>query len=257
MTSRRLYNAVALAALDDHLSQFCLPSSSPTRRFGTGSSPCRKSTTHDVKPSQVESARGVADLPIKLSCMCDKPAGSETRLGQVLLGTYVMYCQSSQRSFRFCQTNLYRPTDGPTDGPTDDVVDMGVFATRTILKGRIEHLIGVRVPLTKDEEDNHFLPPRDFSLGISSRNGSSFAFLGPGRFVNSDCEPNAKLVPSGRHIIHVEAIRNIQKDEEITIYYGTNYFGESCRCRSCQARLELPSTTVADMVQRRYNLRGS
>lgn len=248
MTSQGLYNAVALATLDDHLSQFCLPGSSPARRFGTGSSPCRKSTTHDIKPSQAKSARGVADLPIKLGCMCDKPAGSETRLGQVLLEMYVMYCQSPQRSFRFCETDLY--------GRVDGVVDMGVFATRTILKGRIEHLTGVRVPLTKYEEDNCFLPPHDFSIGISSRNGSSFVFLGPGRFANSDCVPNAELVPSGRHTIHVEAKRVIRKDEEITIYYGANYFGESCRCRSCQARPELPSTTVSNGVQRRYNLRS-
>src|SRR5207248_8220992 len=136
MTSQDLYNAVALAVLDDHLSQFCLPGSSPTRRFGTGSSPCQKSTTHGIKPSQAESARGVANLPIKLGCMCDKPAGSETRLGQVLLGMYATYCQLSQRSFRFCETNLY--------GLTDGVVEMGVFATRTISKGRIEHLSGVR-----------------------------------------------------------------------------------------------------------------
>jgi hypothetical protein len=239
MTSQGLYDAVALAALDDHLSQTCLPSSSPTQRFGTGSSPCRKSTTHNIKPSQAESARGEADPPIKLGCMCDKPAGSETRLGQVLLGTYVTYCQSSQRAFRFCETNL------------SGRIDMGVFATRTIQKGRIEHLTGVRVPLTKHEEDNYLRSPHDFSIGISTRNGSTFAFFGPGRFVNSDCEPNAILVPCGRHIIDVEAIRNIQKDEEITIYYGPNYFEESCRCRSCQA----PSTTVADEVQRRYNLR--
>jgi hypothetical protein len=193
---------------------------------------------------------GVVNLPIKLGCVCDNPAGSETRLGQVLLEMYVMYCQSSQRSFRFCETDLY--------GLTDGMVDIGVFATRTISKGKIKHLSGIRVPLTKYEEDNCFLPPRDFSIGISSRNDSSFVFLGPGRFANSDCEPNAELVPLGRHTIHVEAKRVIQMDEEITIYYRANYFGESYRCRSCKARLErmctadqpkLPSTTVGDGVQ--------
>jgi histone-lysine N-methyltransferase SUV420H len=65
-----------------------------------------------------------------------------------------------------------------------------------------------------------------FSMVITDRNGTSF-FLGPARFVNADCKPNAQLIPTGSSGMTVKAIKDIKVGEEITANYGEGYFGTS------------------------------
>ncbi|KAF2452292.1 hypothetical protein BDY21DRAFT_266414, partial [Lineolata rhizophorae] len=75
----------------------------------------------------------------------------------------------------------------------------------------------------------------EFHVVTSSRNKFSLFFLGPGQFINHNCEGNAELQPvnNGMQII---ATRYIQVGEEITVKYGNHYFGKDncdCLCTTC------------------------
>lgn len=81
-------------------------------------------------------------------------------------------------------------------------------------------------------------PQRDFSIIRSSSRKTSQLLLGPARFINHDCQPNAEFRRSG-HQLTIRAIRAIQRDEEITTFYGENYFelgNRECMCATCERR---------------------
>lgn len=81
-------------------------------------------------------------------------------------------------------------------------------------------------------------PQRDFSVIRSSSRQCSQLLLGPARFINHDCEPNAEFRRSG-HQLSIRCLRPIQRNEEITTYYGDNYFeagNKECMCASCERR---------------------
>jgi [histone H4]-N-methyl-L-lysine20 N-methyltransferase len=110
-----------------------------------------------------------------------------------------------------------------------------VTARKFIKKGVIKYLCGILILLTEEEEQTLAATSRDFSIVIFSRKKFSFLFLGPGRFVNHNCEANAKLSPTEDGMQAV-AIRYIDVGEEITVSYGSHYFGENnceCLCATC------------------------
>ena len=111
-------------------------------------------------------------------------------------------------------------------------------ARRAIRKGdTIKYLSGNLVAMTPEEEKDLDLTRRDFSIVMSSRKRTPSLFLGPARFANHDCNANARLVTSGAEGMQVVAVRDIDVDEEITVTYGEDYFGErncECLCRSCE-----------------------
>jgi hypothetical protein len=112
-----------------------------------------------------------------------------------------------------------------------------IIAREPISIGDIKYLFGILVNLTKEEEKVLERMGRDFSIVKSSRNGRFSLYIGPGRFVNHDCEPNAEFrsVEGG---IKIAAKRNINPDEEITVDYSSHYFGvdnRECRCATCQS----------------------
>ncbi|KAK3687203.1 hypothetical protein B0T22DRAFT_122053 [Podospora appendiculata] len=56
------------------------------------------------------------------------------------------------------------------------------------------------------------------------------------RLLNHDCRPSALLVPlkvSSRWIMGIQAKQDIFDGSEITIRYGRDFFGETCRCQTC------------------------
>ncbi|KAI9295875.1 SET domain-containing protein, partial [Neoconidiobolus thromboides FSU 785] len=107
------------------------------------------------------------------------------------------------------------------------------FKTESI----ITHLMGLFSPIDEELLDKLKSKGLDFSVMISSRTNKNCLLLGPARFVNHDCNPNAKFHFLAPHIITFKVIRNIQFGEEITVSYGDNYFGENnkeCLCSTCK-----------------------
>jgi histone-lysine N-methyltransferase SUV420H len=113
-----------------------------------------------------------------------------------------------------------------------------VTARRPIKTGeKIKYLTGHQVAMNKDEEHQLELTQRNFSIVFSSRKKTQSLFLGPARFANHDCNANARLTPVGAFGMEIVAIRTINIDEEITVSYGDDYFGEDnceCLCATCE-----------------------
>ncbi|KAL8760900.1 MAG: hypothetical protein Q9184_002931 [Pyrenodesmia sp. 2 TL-2023] len=116
--------------------------------------------------------------------------------------------------------------------------EAAVTARREIKRGEtVKYLVGNLVAMTPEEEKDLDLTRRDFSIVMSSRRRTPSLFLGPARFANHDCNANARLVTHGSEGMQVVAARDIGIDEEITVTYGDNYFGESnceCLCLTCE-----------------------
>lgn len=120
--------------------------------------------------------------------------------------------------------------------------EAAVFANCTFKTGEtIQFLSGVCVPLTKKDELQLEKSGKDFSILRSSRSSRSPAlamFLGPARFVNHDCNANCEIVWAEESQATIVAIKDIHPNDEITVFYGTDYFGENnqeCLCWSCSA----------------------
>ncbi|KAL1914766.1 uncharacterized protein VTP21DRAFT_8024 [Calcarisporiella thermophila] len=116
-----------------------------------------------------------------------------------------------------------------------------IIATRRWHVGdEIRLCTGVIATLTPEELQT-LNNGRDFSIMYSSRRGSMCLLLGPARFVNHDCDSNCKFIGCGQNTISFKVKRDIQVGEEITTYYGPNYFGVGnceCMCATCESRGE-------------------
>ncbi|KAL2257603.1 hypothetical protein VTK26DRAFT_9416 [Humicola hyalothermophila] len=119
--------------------------------------------------------------------------------------------------------------------------EASVTARRFIRRNEtIKYLAGIQVTITPEEEAEMSSRKKDFSLVVSSRSKSTSLFMGPARFANHDCNPNARLVTRGSAGIEIIACRDIEVGEEITVRYGESYFGEDnceCLCQTCERNL--------------------
>jgi hypothetical protein len=144
-----------------------------------------------------------------------------------------MYLPSTP--FEVCTTERYRSSGA-------DKLEACILATAPIKNGTIiPALSGIFLTLTRDEEDQLKDADKDWSVLISGRKGNAAGlFLGPGRFVNHDCNANTKFKNfEGREgKVGFVAARDIIVGEEITTFYGRDYFGENnelCLCKTCES----------------------
>ncbi|KAF2862344.1 hypothetical protein K470DRAFT_293527 [Piedraia hortae CBS 480.64] len=138
--------------------------------------------------------------------------------------------------------NIYLPDCpfevGTTNRYTISNAEAAIYARRKLKRGEvIKFLTGIQVEMTEEQEEKLTVLQGDFSVVISSRKKRPCIFLGPARFANHDCDPNARLDTSGTQGLHIVATKDIEIGQEITVSYGENYFGTdncNCLCETCE-----------------------
>ena len=75
----------------------------------------------------------------------------------------------------------------------------------------------------------------------SSRRGVEYLLLGPARFINHDCDPNAKIdIIPGSLVVQVRMIKGLAAGQAITVSYSSDFFGTDnmgCACASCESQV--------------------
>ncbi|KAK9764468.1 histone lysine methyltransferase Set9, variant 2 [Basidiobolus ranarum] len=133
-----------------------------------------------------------------------------------------------EAGFEISQTHRYRTRKA----------EASVVATKRWEVGEEIRCCSGGVALLSEKELHHLEQKKmDFSVMWSSRKSSYCLFLGPARFVNHDCNSNCEFEPFGPDGICLKVVKPIEVGEEISTYYGGNYFGNKnceCQCATCE-----------------------
>ena len=117
-----------------------------------------------------------------------------------------------------------------------------IVAGKEVKKGaKISSLRGATAPISPEQEKALGDRGVDTSCVIWSQvSKSQLIISGPTCFINHDHDPNCKffVLPKGKEReICFEATRRIKEGEEMTIDYGSSYFGrdnKDCQCLTCE-----------------------
>ena len=112
-----------------------------------------------------------------------------------------------------------------------------IVATQHWNKGE-EILCGSTCKVNKAQERELMLRGVGTSCMLkSSWSSSCQVVFGPITLTNHSCVPNCEFDSLGSKMVSLRAIKDIQPGEELTIFYGSNYFDKNnkgCQCSDCE-----------------------
>lgn len=117
--------------------------------------------------------------------------------------------------------------------------EASIIARQAIRRGATIKYLSSSLASMSPEEQSSLAGNQDFSIISSSYNGRAYLLMGPGRFANHDCWPNAAIRGTIERGVDIVALADIDIGEEITVFYGPFFFGTGncdCLCQTCKVR---------------------